>query len=893
MKRCVNAVKLVMTVMLSAFLFLSAQDLGLIHAAEKKIVLIKQDTRESYDTIQAAINAVAAGETGTIEIPAGTYGESLKISNTSSRTIFLRGAQANVSAYSNGKARSNEETILTGGIEVNGLLGDDSLEINGLTLHGKGINIVGWGAPIKSSGAIRIVNNVITDIADQSTSAIHINCGYDETIQTVEIKNNYINNIGEDGYATNGVYSTLPVTTMYITGNYIGNVNHSTIQLGSMTVNGLLSITENHILNWNKDGTTGTGAQGSQGDGIYLPKGNTPEAAAITVNQNYIVRENGLSGSAGYAARCNFNKGTIDLSANYWNETYPYRVISGGTYANVTIKSVCDEYMNVTDQSIGDFRFSISTLYNSGSDKEKMLSATIVMLDKDIEKPVVQWSSSDERIISVEQRKDAAYYVAKNSGVARISGKLTDPKSGVVYSQEVEGKVIDIDLKSVVMEPASQKQLQISVVPEGEKIPYNKIEWSSSDERIVEVDSNGCLKSKDKKGSAEVTVTMYGYGTKLYAQKTITVTVDRPIPVQEIKMQKDLLMKKGDTYTLQAEILPSDADQQQITWTSSDESVAVVQADGSITAVANGTSTITATIDHVTASCNVSVYEVKEPHIKPLDPAKPSNESQAGIADANSQDIIANTVDGILSDIAEGREIAAEVLDEVTRNAVLQAMNEGKAITLTANANVRREEEIDPGDLHIIQAYLSNIAAAQHTALQYLDFSFHLVSDDGVLLGEIKQLKQPISYAIILPQGTAQQDTSYYMVRLHDGKITKLPLHANADGTLTFSTDQFSVYALVAEKKADASKDPGEQPEQPTNKPEGEKQPNTQPEQPATDLKQPSSSHEKTEASVKKKSDAVSTADMQNEALWLSVAAVAILLMALVLRKKHRKGMEK
>ncbi|MCB6602784.1 hypothetical protein LI129_18460, partial [Erysipelatoclostridium ramosum] len=78
-----------------------------------------------------------------------------------------------------------------------------------------------------------------------------------------------------------------------------------------MTVNGLLSITENHILNWNKDGTTGTGAQGSQGDGIYLPKGNTPEAAAITVNQNYIVRENGLSGSAGYAARCNFNKGAI------------------------------------------------------------------------------------------------------------------------------------------------------------------------------------------------------------------------------------------------------------------------------------------------------------------------------------------------------------------------------------------------------------------------------------------------------------------------------------------------------------------------------------------------------------------------------------------------------
>lgn len=89
-----------------------------------------------------------------------------------------------------------------------------------------------------------------------------------------------------------------------------------------------------------------------------------------------------MPGSAGFATRCNLKKGAIDLSANYWNEVYPYKVISGGTYANVTVKSVCDEHMNVTQQSIGDFRFSISTLYNSGTDKEKMLSATIVMLDR-------------------------------------------------------------------------------------------------------------------------------------------------------------------------------------------------------------------------------------------------------------------------------------------------------------------------------------------------------------------------------------------------------------------------------------------------------------------------------------------------------------------------------
>ena len=185
-------------------------------------------------------------------------------------------------------------------------------------------------------------------------------------------------------------------------------------------------------------------------------------------------------------------------------------------------------------------------------------------------------------------------------------------------------------------------------------------------------------------------------------------------------MQKNLLMKKGDTHTLQAEILPADADSQKIIWTSSNEDVAVVHADGSISAVANGTSTITATIDHVTATCDVSVYEVKEANIEPLDPSRPSSTSQAGIMDEKSQDIIESTVDNILSEIAEGREIASDVLDETTRTAVLQAMNEGKAIKLTANAEVLGEEEIDAVDLRIIQEYLSNITDAQHSPCNIL-----------------------------------------------------------------------------------------------------------------------------------------------------------------------------
>ena len=54
------------------------------------------------------------------------------------------------------------------------------------------------------------------------------------------------------------------------------------------------------------------------------------------------------------------------------------------------------------------------------------------------------------------------------------------------------------------------------------------------------------------------------------------------------------LTKKGETTTLSATVLPSNAENQSISWSSSDTSVATVNNDGTVTAVANGTTTITA-----------------------------------------------------------------------------------------------------------------------------------------------------------------------------------------------------------------------------------------------------------------------------------------------------------
>lgn len=70
------------------------------------------------------------------------------------------------------------------------------------------------------------------------------------------------------------------------------------------------------------------------------------------------------------------------------------------------------------------------------------------------------------------------------------------------------------------------------------------------------------------------------------------------------------IMTVGNTDTLTSTVSPSNATNQAVTWTSSDNAVATVDATGKLTAIAPGTVTITATTDgNKTASCAVTVND--------------------------------------------------------------------------------------------------------------------------------------------------------------------------------------------------------------------------------------------------------------------------------------------
>ena len=81
-------------------------------------------------------------------------------------------------------------------------------------------------------------------------------------------------------------------------------------------------------------------------------------------------------------------------------------------------------------------------------------------------------------------------------------------------------------------------------------------------------------------------------------------------PVTGVSLQPaELTLKVGESETLTLQLSPSDADVKSLTWESSDSGVATVSQGGLVTAVAEGSATITVTVDGFTASCAVTVQD--------------------------------------------------------------------------------------------------------------------------------------------------------------------------------------------------------------------------------------------------------------------------------------------
>ena len=219
------------------------------------------------------------------------------------------------------------------------------------------------------------------------------------------------------------------------------------------------------------------------------------------------------------------------------------------------------------------------------------------------------WTSSNTAVATVSS---TGLVTAVANGSATITATTADGSNKtatctVTVNIPVPSTGISLSHTSATL-TAQGQTLQLSATITPDNATDKSVTWTSSNTAVATVTNTG-LVTAVANGSATLTATTADGSNKT---ATCTVMVSIPIPATGISLNQTsaTLTSKGQTVQLTASVTPSNATNKSVTWTSSNLSVATVSNTGLVTAVANGSATITVTTadgSNKTATCAVTV----------------------------------------------------------------------------------------------------------------------------------------------------------------------------------------------------------------------------------------------------------------------------------------------
>lgn len=178
---------------------------------------------------------------------------------------------------------------------------------------------------------------------------------------------------------------------------------------------------------------------------------------------------------------------------------------------------------------------------------------------------------------------------------------------------EAATKVTSIQLNRTKKNLRPGKKFELIVTDNnGKKISASKLTWSSNNKKVATVSSKGVVKAV-KKGKAVITGKLKGTNKKVQCTFTI-YNIKNSLELSHANMT----LTAGDTETLGVDICRVDqtsTDPSWVTFSSSNSSVASIDAKGKVKAKKAGTATITAKLKktYKVAVCEVTVKEKAKP----------------------------------------------------------------------------------------------------------------------------------------------------------------------------------------------------------------------------------------------------------------------------------------
>lgn len=234
------------------------------------------------------------------------------------------------------------------------------------------------------------------------------------------------------------------------------------------------------------------------------------------------------------------------------------------------------------------------------------LIATV--LPENADDRTVSWSSSVPEVAEVNTADGTV--TAKNPGTAFIiatsnsNTELKDTCTVTVTKKVVHVESVSLSKDNLDLVPGNSETLVATVTPS--YADNTAVTWKSSNKLVAEVDANGKVTAVGQ-GDAVITATSEDNSN---AKATCNVKVSPSVESVTLS-ESSIYLQFGKSYTLVATVLPEDASNRKVVWSSSKESIATVSQDGVVTAKSvAGTVVITAASEanpDIKATCSVTV----------------------------------------------------------------------------------------------------------------------------------------------------------------------------------------------------------------------------------------------------------------------------------------------
>lgn len=206
------------------------------------------------------------------------------------------------------------------------------------------------------------------------------------------------------------------------------------------------------------------------------------------------------------------------------------------------------------------------------------------------------WSTGNASVATVD---DTGVVTATGVGRTYVYAKASNglrAKILVIVDAKVEGVTLSQENYELWVDEIAF----IKATPNPANAKYTKVEYTSDDDTIATVSTDGRIVAK-KGGTTYITATITwtdADGNNQTASARAKVFVKTPVKSVEVRRvdtdtNDDIYAKKrGETIQLKAVITPAEAYDKALTWSSENEAIAIVDQNGKVTTVGKGTTYI-------------------------------------------------------------------------------------------------------------------------------------------------------------------------------------------------------------------------------------------------------------------------------------------------------------